>query len=310
MHRVAVIGASNMDLTAFPHAPVLPRDSNPGQIRTSMGGVGRNIAENMSRLGQRVSFVTAFGDDGFSQLMTDSLRQLCIDVDHCLYLRDTRGSMYICINDEHGDMLVAVNDMELYARLTGEFLREQADFLRTQEALVVDANLTEDALSGLAGVALPPLFADTVSAHKAPRLRALLPHLTGIKTNGLEAQCLTGVEVNDRQSALRAIRALHETGPRWVWLTLGAQGAMVSDGRRVVYGKPGKAQPVNTTGCGDAFMAGAVVAWLDCATPKNVLQYGLSNAACCARSSLAVSLETSEEAIVAGLAEFETEVIA
>ncbi len=310
-HRIAVFGASNVDLTATPYTAIAMQDSNPGQVRSSMGGVGRNIAENLRRLDQRVSFVSAFGDDSFSRLLIESLRDLDIDIKHCLTLPDTRGSLYFCLNDERGDMLVAVNDMDLFEHIGPDFMRKQAEALRESDAFVVEANLPDAALAGLSEVAsLPPMFADTVSAFKAKRLLPVLPRLTGIKTNGIEAKCLTGIDVTDRASALRTIGALHQMGPEWVMLTLGAEGAILSDGKRIVSGKLPIKNLVNTTGCGDAFIAGAVYAYLSCATPENVLQCGLSCAAGCARSSLSVSPDSSEASLRVGLEEIEMEVIA
>ena len=52
--KIAVVGGANMDIGGFPSAALVPGDSNPGQVRMSVGGVGRNIAENAARLGLEV----------------------------------------------------------------------------------------------------------------------------------------------------------------------------------------------------------------------------------------------------------------
>ena len=61
--RVAVIGGLNVDLIAASRNAIRPGDSNPGQVRTALGGVGRNIAENLCRLSCETALVTVLGDD-------------------------------------------------------------------------------------------------------------------------------------------------------------------------------------------------------------------------------------------------------
>ena len=48
---VVVIGGANLDLVGRPSHGLVAGTSNPGHIRVSPGGVGRNVAENLGRLG-------------------------------------------------------------------------------------------------------------------------------------------------------------------------------------------------------------------------------------------------------------------
>ena len=65
----AVVGGVNLDIGGQSDGPLVPGDSNPGRVRISLGGVGRNIAHNMALLGLDVRFLTAFGDDLYAQRM-------------------------------------------------------------------------------------------------------------------------------------------------------------------------------------------------------------------------------------------------
>ena len=62
-NHVLVIGAANLDIKGIPEEPLLAGTSIPGQIRTSLGGVARNIAENLARLDVDTVLLTAVGDD-------------------------------------------------------------------------------------------------------------------------------------------------------------------------------------------------------------------------------------------------------
>ena len=73
--RIAVVGGANMDIGGFPSAALIPGDSNPGQVRMSVGGVGRNIAENAARMGLEVELITALGADGNGRMILEDCGQ-------------------------------------------------------------------------------------------------------------------------------------------------------------------------------------------------------------------------------------------
>ena len=79
---VAVVGGVNIDIGGRSAAPLIPKDSNPGTVTTSLGGVGRNIAHNMTLLGVDVRMLTAFGDDDYARLIESSCANLGIDISH------------------------------------------------------------------------------------------------------------------------------------------------------------------------------------------------------------------------------------
>ena len=58
---VVVVGGVNVDIGGRSFAPLIAADSNPGSVSVSLGGVGRNIAHNMSLMGLDVRLLTAFG---------------------------------------------------------------------------------------------------------------------------------------------------------------------------------------------------------------------------------------------------------
>ncbi len=61
--HVLVIGATLLDTKGKPSAGLEPGTSNTAHIRHVRGGTARNVAENLSRLGAEVFFISAVGDD-------------------------------------------------------------------------------------------------------------------------------------------------------------------------------------------------------------------------------------------------------
>ncbi|MEQ2443690.1 PfkB family carbohydrate kinase [Pseudoflavonifractor sp. CLA-AP-H29] len=258
-----VVGGVNMDIGGHPAHKLVPADSNPGSVRMSLGGVGRNIAHNMSLLGMDVRLLTAFGDDINAQRIAASCGELGIDVSQCLTVPGGATSTYLFITDERGDMAVAVSDMEIYKNVTPAFLSSRVRLLQNAQLIVVDTNIPAESIAWLAENIKLPIFADPVSTAKAEKLRPVLGRLHTLKPNRLEAELLSGVTITDEASLNAAADALLSTGLRRVFISLGGDGVLAADhnGRCHVPCCPG--DMVNTTGCGDAGMAAIAWAYLE-----------------------------------------------
>ena len=111
---IAVVGGVNMDIGAVSDAPLVARDSNPGRVTTSLGGVGRNIAHNLCLLGEQVSMITVLGQDGFAQSVRENAADIGLDLSHSATIPGGRTGTYLFIDGCDGDMALAVNDMAIY----------------------------------------------------------------------------------------------------------------------------------------------------------------------------------------------------
>ena len=119
---IAVVGGVNIDIGGRSDAPLVAGDSNPGRIRSSLGGVGRNIAHNLALLGAKVKLITALGADDGAKRIEASCADLGIDLTDSLYVPDGATSTYLFLADSNGDMALAMNDMAIYEHLTPAFL--------------------------------------------------------------------------------------------------------------------------------------------------------------------------------------------
>lgn len=256
---IAVVGGVNIDVCGKPFSPPVPRDSNPGQVTVSLGGVGRNIAHNLSLLGVSVSLVTALGEDYNAQRVAQSCQALGIDLSHALRVPGAATSTYVALTDHQGEMELAVSDMDIYRHLSAAYLSGHLDFLNQAAVVVVDANLPQETLDFLAQRCAAPIFADPVSTVKGEKLRGILGALHTLKANRMEAAMLSGVEIADDAGLERAAQGLLDTGLGRVFISLGPDGVLCAQGseRLRLAAVPGEMK--NATGCGDAFMA--ALAW-------------------------------------------------
>ena len=258
-----VVGGVNLDIGGRSLEKLVPEDSNPGQVRTSLGGVGRNIAHNMALLGMDVRLLTAFGDDMNAQRIAASCGELGIDISQCLTVPGGATSTYLFIADHRGDMALAVSDMEIYQHMTPTFLAGRSRLLNNAQLVVLDTNIPAESIAWLADNLRLPIFADPVSTAKAEKLRPVLGKLHTLKPNRMEAELLSGISITNETSLNRAADVLLDTGLRRVFISLGGDGMLAADHRERRYVPCCPGQMVNTTGCGDAGMAAIAWAYLE-----------------------------------------------
>ena len=112
--HILVIGGANRDITARANQEMIPlAESHIGQVRQTAGGVGRNIAEALARLGQKVTLLSAFGDDEFAHQMMAHLTGLDIDISPSLRVDGQNSDCYLTIHDKDGEQVTAINQMAL-----------------------------------------------------------------------------------------------------------------------------------------------------------------------------------------------------
>ena len=260
---IAVAGNINIDICGKAFAPLIPRDSNPGTVRLSLGGVGRNIAHNLCLLGCPVTMLTALAADQWEAGIRASCREIGIDLSRACRVPEGTTSTYLVIEGPEGDMELALCDAELAERITPDYLESCLDLLNEAAAVVMDTNLPAESVTWLAEHVTAPLFADTVSMTKAEKLLPVLGKLFLLKPNQLEAELLSGVKITDRISLELAAAKLLQAGLQRVCISLGSEGVYCAwDTERGLAPCP-ETRLVNASGGGDAMMAGFVRAFLD-----------------------------------------------
>ncbi|MCR5153248.1 MAG: bifunctional hydroxymethylpyrimidine kinase/phosphomethylpyrimidine kinase [Lachnospiraceae bacterium] len=253
--RYIVIGGANVDIGGIPDENVIDGDSNPGSIGISFGGVGRNIAHNMSLLGLPVEFISAFGDDPNGKSMLDDLAVLGIECAASLHTKSLPTSTYMYISNKNGDMQLAVADMKITDLITPEFISDKMNYINHASAIILDTNIPAETIEYILKNAEVPVIVDPVSTAKGERLKPVLGMIHTITPNRLEAEMLTGVKISNANDAAKAADILLEKGVRRVFITLGAEGVYCADASEGYMLPAIKADVVNTTGAGDAFTA-------------------------------------------------------
>jgi len=278
---ITVIGGANVDIHGKSNRSLRPRDSNPGSVHTSAGGVARNVAENLARLGVDCRLISAVGNDHHGQMLLRLSREAGIDVQNVHVIASAATSTYLSVLDDKGDMQVAIADMSIIDRLSADSLKPQQEMLRQSALIVLDSNLPDDTLAWLThSFAATPIFADTVSTTKALRLKPYLPSIHTLKTGTIEVEALTGLEARTQTQLLKVADRLHGNGVERVFITRGDQGVFYSsnDGQGMQKMKRNKREVHNAGGAGDAFLAGLAYAWLENYSLEESVRFALAAA--------------------------------
>ncbi len=293
-----VIGGANMDLCGRSTSSLIPGDSNPGQLTSGAGGVGRNIADNLSRLGSSVQFIGVLGDDNWGDQLKSACREAGVNVDNCLTITGATSSSYLSIHDQDGEMHIALNDMKLINMLNAERLAQREGVIARASAIVLDANLSINALEYIFHVHSDiDIFVDPVSSIKASKLIPFLDKIHTLKPNLMEAELLSGIEFKKRSDLEKISNSLHNKGIDNLLISLGNKGAYSSTQSGSVLIPPSPTQINNVTGAGDALMAGLTHGYLKQWQWHDTITFALGAARLALISENTINSTMSEKAV-------------
>ena len=255
MTDIIVIGGANLDIKAKSLWVNHFGTSNPSRVSSSPGGVGRNIAHNLARLGAKVGLIAAIGTDHQGEAVFEATRVAGVDVSRVSAIAPATGT-YIAVLNPDGELVTAMNDMRAADTITPDVIAKYAADISAARLVVADCNQPIDTLIAIAELARDKLFIEPVSVPKSAKLKALLKsgHIFMASPNLDQIESLTGT-----RDIFEGCTALHKLGLRHVVAHAGAEGAFVSNGEDIEHVPPQPSGPIiDVTGAGDAAVAGLV----------------------------------------------------
>lgn len=251
------IGAANADLNGRSFSPVVLKDSNPGKMTVSVGGVTRNVLENYARLSGRACFLGVVGNDAYGQMIKDRCLDAGIDISRVLTAHDHSTSLYVSVCDDTGNMVVAVSDMNIMQELNVEYLRDNDKIIREARLAVCDPSIPEEVMDYLLDSYDVPVCVDPVSIGYARKIKDKIGRYDTVKPNLLELGFLSDMEIRNDEDVIAASKKLISLGTGRVITTMGRDGSMYVDreGRCLRH----RISPLecisNATGAGDSYFA-------------------------------------------------------
>lgn len=272
-----VFGVSVFDICGFTDRNYRCNDSNPGEVKTSFGGVCRNIAECMARVGVNTKFISILGDDETGNRMLEHSKIMNYDMSDSLIIEGGNTPTYMAILDHEGEMVSAVVDMKIIDKFTTEFIDSKADIIKNSEYMILDADrpdIVEYILNTFNGHT--KFILDPVSAAKAKHVKHLINKFHTIKPNRYEAEIMCGFEIKTDEDIRRAGKYFIDLGIKNVFITLDADGIYYNNGIEEGKIKASDVKVVNVTGAGDSFVAGIAHGYMNNQSLVDTVKFAIS----------------------------------
>jgi pseudouridine kinase len=243
-----------MDIKAKTLAAHVLATSNPAEIITKPGGVARNIAHNLARLGAETTLLTVVGNDANADAIIQATAKAGVNTSHIIRANAPTG-IYLALLNDRGELVTAASDMQCLQFLSKEHIRNISEKIKNNFLNVLDCNLSIEILEEISTLTQGRLVIEPVSVSKCAKIRGLLKtrpiYLATPNLDQIEA--LTGTR--DPQTAAKT---LHKLGLSNLIIHAGAAGAFASDGQTFTH-IPSKAKTIiDVTGAGDAATAGLI----------------------------------------------------
>ena len=295
---VSVIGGLNIDLQGSSVNPLVFNDSNPGEIVMSAGGVGRNIAENISKLNIHSKILSYVGNDALGDFVVNKSSLSCVDTSLIKKHSHLPTSQYLSVLDDNNDMLVSISDMRIIEEMTIQDIDKWNLTIEQSSAIVVDTNIPIPVIEYLTDkYSNIPLFLDPVSFAKTSKILKLIGRFHTVKPNRLETELISGVKITDNDSMLKAAKIIFDMGCKQIFITLGEDGVFYYDGENFGQYLHKGVNMISANGAGDAFTAGVVYGFLKLNGIKETAEFASAAAVIALRSANTISDDLSEERV-------------
>lgn len=302
LNYVVGIGAANVDINGKSINPLIMKDSNPGYMNVSVGGVTRNVLENISRIGYPTKIITTIGNDAYGAYIKDKSEQAGIDFSNALVVNNCPSSSYLSILNSNGDMHLALSDMHIIKNLSVKYLESKNDLITNSSLIVIDPCLSqsEDLIPYICEKygKDKPIFCDPVSCGYALKIKPYLKYIHTIKPNEMELEILSDHSCKTIEEKIESCKILIDKGIKQVFVSLGKDGCLYYDIQGICIQKSFKeTKMVNATGAGDAFMAAIIYSYVNKFDIQKTLDYALACGIIAISSKDTINLEMSLDKI-------------
>ena len=259
--KIVVVGSTNMDFFTYTdHIPALGETVIGNRYLMVMGGKGANQAVGAARLGAESNLVGRVGNDLFGQNMLNTLVKHGVS---CEYVKidhqEGSGVALVIVQKEGDNIIVVVPGANMH--IDPGDVSEASDLIKDADVLMLQLEIPVDVVEKAIDIALDSetiCILNPAPARNLPNTILQKVHL--LTPNQSEARTLTGMETDSLRGAQAAGEALLNKGVETVVITLGSQGALIVGPENTKHMPGISVNAIDTTGAGDAFMAGLGVA--------------------------------------------------
>ncbi|MBO0586380.1 carbohydrate kinase family protein [Sporosarcina sp. E16_8] len=279
---IICVGGANVDRKLYAKFELTNETSNPVISSRTIGGVARNIAENLGRLGEQVALISASGNDLEWKEIYD-ISSPFMNLEHVAQIENSSTGSYTAVLDRNGDLSIAYADMDIFEEITPELLEKNSSILRCAKCIVVDLNCPVESVEFLCSFSSKhniPLVIIPVSSPKMNRLPKTLSAVSWLIVNKDETETFMNIKINDEEDWRSSVDKWLELGVKNVIVTNGSKGVFTGSesGEICYFPAIEESMVVDVTGAGDSFCSGVIYSWLQKKDFDYTIKSGLVNA--------------------------------
>lgn len=293
---VVCIGGANVDRKIMLKGPLQMDTSNPVTSYKAMGGVARNIAENLGRLGIKTSLLTALGDDMDGEWLVENSKQW-MDMSFSITFPSANTGNYLAVLDETGEMQIGFADMDICDLVEFSQIEERWNIISSASYVLLDLNFPAETIAGIIRKCHHEDIPLVITPVSIPKIHKLPDDLTGVHlliANLGEIQEASGI--HDPDSLDEAVNRLFVRGVENLVVTVGSKGLhYFTKNGASGYLPANTVDVVDVTGAGDSLTAGVLYGLLKKRSLKEACQYGQVCSAITIQSENTVSPKMNQE---------------
>ena len=275
---VVGIGAANADIYGKSNIKIREHYDHPSIIKTTAGGVTRNILANISKLGIKTKLLTAVGDDIYADLIINEAKKANIDTKDVIRVKGERSGLFMQVQDSNNDMHIALCDMTITRNINESYIKSKDKVIKNALAIILDPSLDNKIISYILKTYSDiPTFVDPISDNYALKIKPYLKNIYCIKPNKSELENLAGLKINNKDDLYNAYIKVNKKVKK-LYVTLGKEGCLYKDENdNLVIRKFNKVIKMeNASGAGDSFFGALVYSYINKLSESKTIDYALA----------------------------------
>lgn len=277
---VVGIGAANIDIYGKSSIKIRTHYDHPAGIKTSVGGVTRNILVNLSKLNIDTKFITAVGDDYFGKQIIDDCKYYGIDTSNIITVKDKSSGVFMQVQDDNNDMYLALCDMSALESITPEYINSNKRTILNAKLVLIDSSLRMDTIEEIINICKDkvPIYIDPISDNYALKIKTIIHKFDCVKPNKTELENMCGVKINTIEDVYKGCQKLIDKGLKKIFVSVGKDGIlyMNGNGSKIIKKFKPITKMINASGAGDAAMAAIIYGCINNLRIEETIDYGLA----------------------------------
>ncbi|WP_035052116.1 carbohydrate kinase [Carnobacterium pleistocenium] len=279
---IICIGGANIDRRYLIKDTLIQGTSNKVQSRTNVGGVARNVAENLGRLEEEVMLFSVAGNDA-EWTMIEKHSEHFMNVKAVDKIEGSPTGTFMEVIDANGEMVLGLAEVDIFDKMTPEWISKHLSVLKRAKYLIIDSNCPKETIEFLNGFAIKykiPIALLTVSVQRLANLPIFLNGIKMLITKHSETEAYFNMTITTDDDLKEAINR---------WLDKGIENVIISKGStKIAFGNQesgtyifnytGEQDDRYNWGMNEALCAGLIHSRLQGKSIKESASIGLTNA--------------------------------